>query len=309
MKKKPPPGATLIARLKEKRLQREQQDPNAQAETGHVLDVEAQEVEGEGGDLSAELAQESSSVEIALREPGTADLFQSSVSIDELRPNTDDYSALTDEIRLAGRFAAIGLIAQGLRLARIQYAEIYRQQFPSFEEYCRKEHQMSATYAYRLIRMARLAEKFAERPALQSDVSDPYEIMLNLGHRHLMALLPLKEEKVEELLVHGVPLSEDEEASDRVPLDRATEKQIKQALKKDSKEPDAVAAMSKRAAKILGKELPKLVAVLEECANWLDTSPAEMEMAKMEKADELKNLAERLKQASEKIFDALNSES
>ena len=310
MKKKPPPGATLIARLKEKRLQREAgETPSNEPEPGHVLDVEAQEVEGESSSTQVESPPESSSVEIALREPGTTDLFQSSVSIDELRPSTDDYAALTEEIRLAGRFAAIGLIAQGLRLARIQYAEIYKQEFPSFEEYCRKEHQMSATYAYRLIRMARLAEKFAERPALQSDVSDPYEIMLNLGHRHLMALLPLKEEKVEELLVHGVPLAENEESDERVPLDRATEKQIKQALKKDGKEPDASAAMSKRAAKILGKELPKLVGMLEECANWLETSPAELEMAKMEKAAELKSLAERFKAASEKIFDGLNSES
>src|ERR1043165_2804206 len=108
MKKKPPPGATLIARLKEKRLQREAGETPSN-EPGHVLDVEAQEVEGESSSTQVESPPESSSVEIALREPGTTDLFQSSVSIDELRPSTDDYAALTEEIRLAGRFAAIGL--------------------------------------------------------------------------------------------------------------------------------------------------------------------------------------------------------
>lgn len=310
MKKKPPPGATLIARLKEKRLQRESTDDAAAAESGHVLDVEAQEVEG-GEHDGSEQGQENSSVEIALRDPqaATPDLFQSNVSIDELRPSTDDYSALTDEIRIAGRFAAIGLVAQGLRLARIQHAEIYLQHYPSFEEYCRNEHDMSATYAYRLIRMARLAERFAERPSLESDKSDPYEVMLNLGHRHLMALLPLKDELVEEFLVQGVPLIESESAEERVPLDRATEKQIKQALKKDGGDAVSNASMVKRAEKMLGKELPKLVGMIEECANWLETSPAEIEMAKMEKAGELKKLGERFKLASEKIFEALSSES
>lgn len=311
MKKKPPPGATLIARLKEKRLQREQTDDSQAAEQGPVLDVEAQEVEGSEQGAVVEGAAESSSVEIALREPqaGPPDLFQSSVSIEELRPSTDDYAALTEEIRMAGRFAAIGLIAQGLRLARIQYAEIYLQQYPSFEEYCRNEHQMSATYAYRLIRMARLAERFAERPSLESDSSDPYEVMLNLGHRHLMALLPLKEETVEEFLVRGVPLAENESSQERVPLDKATEKQIKQALKKDGPESPSASSTTKRVEKLLGKELPKLAGQIEEFANLIETSTAEIEVAKMEKAEELKQLAERFKLASEKIVEALSSQS
>ncbi|MBX9689133.1 MAG: hypothetical protein K2X27_20660 [Candidatus Obscuribacterales bacterium] len=309
MKKKPPPGATLIARLKEKRLQREQSGEQEEQQ-GPVLDVEAQELEASESNSDSVLEPAASeSVEIALRESpaAAADLFQSRISIDDLRPSTDDYDALTDEIRLAGRFAAIGLVAQGLRLARIQHAEIHKNHYTSFEDYCRAEHQMSAAYAYRLIRMASLAEKFAERPkAIEGDSRDPIEVMLNLGHRHLMALLPLKEEKVEELLVLGVPLSEGE--SERVPLDKATEKQIKQALKKEDAGPVSVPSMAKRAEKMLGKELPKLVSMLEECADWLDTSPPEMEMAKMERAAELKELAEKFKRASDKIFETLSSD-
>jgi len=306
MKKKPPPGATLIARLKEKRLQREQ-GADAPEEQGPVLDVEAQEIEGAEKATQAKTV-ESESVEIALREK-PADLFQSSVSINDLKPNTDDYDALTEEIRLAGRFAAIGLIAQGLRLARIRHAEIHKDHYTSFEEYCRAEHQMSATYAYRLIRMAEMAEKFAERTReeIAENMPDPYESMLNLGHRHLMALLPLPEDKVEEFLVKGIPL-EGETESQRVPIDKATEKQIKQALKKDGLAVKSVASMSRRAEKLLGKELPKLVQMLEQCASWLETSPAEMELAKMEKVEELKLLAERFKNASEKIYEALKND-
>lgn len=308
MKKKPPPGATLIARLKEKRLQREQ-SPAQGDESGPVLDVEAQEVEP--GEKTTRLESHASAgVEIAIREPQSgpaADLFQSSISINDLRPSTDDYEALTEEIRMAGRFAAIGLIAQGLRLAHIRHAEIHRNHFSNFEDYCRNEHQMSATYAYRLIRMAEMAEKFAERPRESLSGGDPYESMLSLGHRHLMALLPLPEEKVEEFLVKGVPLQESGEEDKRVPIDRATEKQIKQALKSDPSV-KSVASMSKRAEKMLTKELPRLVDLLEQCAEWLGTSPAEMELAKMEKAAEIKLLAERFKTASQQIYEALQNE-
>lgn len=314
--KKPPPGATLIARLKEKRLQREQSG-ETQEDQAPVLDVEAQEVEGaEPGGPSSAAADQSKSVELALSEsaPSSANLLHSNISIDELRPNTDDYDALTEEIRLAGRFAAIGLIAQGLRLARIRHHEIHLTHYTSFEEYCRNEHQMSATYAYRLIRMSEMAEKLAERPSdsLPENLPDPYEVMLNLGHRHLMALLPLSEDKVEEFLVRGVPLSdgEGEPLEERVPIDRATEKQIKQALKKDMKQAvPSDNAMAKRAEKMLTKELPKLVALLEQCAEWVETSPAELEMAKMERASELRDLAGKFRSASDKIFEALNSES
>lgn len=314
MKKKPPPGATLIARLKEKRLQRELPDENKE-EGGPVLDVEAQEVyQSEGAESAAAEESESESVEVALRDPlpSAGNLLHSSISIDELRPSTDDYEALTEEIRLAGRFAAIGLIAQGLRLARIRHNEIHTHHYTSFEDYCRNEHQMSATYAYRLIRMSEMAEKLAERPtALLDNMPDPYEVMLNLGHRHLMALLPLSEEKVEEFLVRGIPLNEGEGESEeaRVPIDKATEKQIKQALKKEAKPGSAEASMTKRAEKMLTKELPKLVNMIEQCAEWLETSPPEIEVAKMEKAAELKDLADRFRNASAKIVEALSSES
>lgn len=313
MKKKPPPGATLIARLKEKRLQREQ-EPKPE-ESGQVLDVESQEIEDSSPEgvqvVSSEQERETTELAVRPGEGSAANLLHSSISIDDLRPSTDDYDALTEEIRLAGRFAAIGLVAQGLRLARIQFAEIHKEHYSSFEEYCRAEHQMSATYAYRLIRMARMAEKFAERTSsIESAVDDdPYEKMLNLGHRHLMALLPLAEETVEEFLVHGVPLGEGDAPESRVPLDKATEKQIKQALKKDGGQSEVpVPSVAKRASKMLGKELPKLVSMLEQCAEWVETSPAELELAKMEKADELKQLADRFKQASDKIFEALGSE-
>ncbi len=311
MKKKPPPGATLIARLKEKRLQRE--GTPSDEDVAPVLDVEAEEIQAAEESSVEESHIESGSVEIALRESPapSGDLLHSRISIDELRPSTDDYDALTEEIRLAGRFAAIGLIAQGLRLARIRHDEIHRHHFSSFEDYCRNEHQMSATYAYRLIRMAEMAEKFAERPteSLASDMPAAYEAMLSLGHRHLMALLPLPEDKVEEFLVRGVPLSDEgNETDERVPIERATEKQIRQALKPKDVPAATAASMAKRAEKMLNKELPKLAGMLEECANWLETSPAEMEVARMEKAEELRNLAERFRLASEKIFEALNSE-
>jgi hypothetical protein len=313
MKKKPPPGATLIARLKEKRLQREQQ-PKSSEDSAQVLDVESQEIEGsseEGVQLVSSDEQGLENTELVVRpdQGSAANLLHSSISIDDLRPSTDDYDALTEEIRLAGRFAAIGLIAQGLRLARIQQAEIHKEHYSSFEEYCRAEHQMSATYAYRLIRMARMAEKFAERTSAIESEEDPYERMLNLGHRHLMALLPLGEETVEEFLVHGVPLGVGDAPDSRVPLDKATEKQIKQALKKDGSQAETqVPSVAKRASKMLGKELPKLVSMLEQCAEWVETSPPELELAKMEKEEELKQLAERFKQASDKIFEALRSE-
>lgn len=305
MKKKPPPGATLIARLKEKRLQRES---FASEESSPVLDVEARELEGEEKLASASKSEESTSVEIAVRESqlSTADLFQRSILIDDLRPDTDDYDALTEEIRLAGRFAAIGLIAQGLRLARIRHAEIHKTHYTSFEEYCRKEHQMSATYAYRLIRMSELAEKLAERPALESGRQgpDPYEQMLNLGHRHLMALLPLPETKVEEFLLEGIPLIEGS-IEQRVPIEKATEKQIKQALKVEGIAGSAP-SMEKRAEKIMGKELPRLLAILEECANWLDESPAELELARMERGQDLQELRQRFEKASSRIIQALS---
>lgn len=308
MKKKPPPGATLIARLKEKRLQRESTETSPE----QVFDVEAQEIAGqEKPQQTPEGADEASEgIEVSVQDsmPAKVDLLHRTISIRDLLPTTDDYDALTDEIRLAGRFAAVGLIAQGLRLARIRHEEIHLKHYTSFEDYCRTEHQMSATYAYRLIRMAEMAEKLAERPQeIQGNNPDPFEVILNLGHRHLMVLLPLPEEKVEELLIQGVPTSDGESNEERIPIDQATEKQIRQALKGDSPEPAASSSMAKRAEKMLNKELPKLVELLEQCSSWMETSPPELELAKMEKQEELRLLAERFKKASDKIFESLKS--
>lgn len=301
--KKPPPGATLIARLKERRLQREQGSEEATVPES-VLDVEAHPA-----DSSAPTGE---NVNISVKESaGTAlDLLHKTISIDDLRPSTDDYQALTDEIKLAGRFAAIGLIAQGMRLARIHNAEIHREHYTSFEEYCRKEHNMSATYAYRLMRMSEMAEKIAERPLEESNLPDPFEVMLSLGHRHLMALLPLTPEKAEEYLVNGIPVDDAEEgAPARVPIERATEKQIRLALKQTTTHGDSLTDQSqKRAETLLIRNLGKLVKMLEECAVWLDESPAEFELVKMEKGESLAQLATRFRSASQRISEALEEQ-
>lgn len=300
--KKPPPGATLIARLKERRLQREQGEDEAVVPESTVLDVEAHPA-----DSSATTGE---NLNISVREsaPVTAmDLLHRTISIDDLRPSTDDYFALTEEIRLAGRFAAVGLIAQGLRLARIHNAEIHREHYGSFEDYCRKEHTMSATYAYRLMRMSEMAEKIAERglDGVPANLPDPFEVMLSLGHRHLMALLPLSPEKAEEYLVNGIPVEDSAEgATARVPIEKATEKQIRMALKQDSGEIET-GPSQKRAESVLVKNLGKLVKMLEECASWLEESPAEFELVKMEKGQSLSELAGRFRSASEKISSAL----
>lgn len=300
--KKPPPGATLIARLKERRLQREQGDDDTAVREPTVLDVEAHPA-----DSSATTGE---NVNISVREsaPVTAmDLLHRTISIDDLRPSTDDYFALTEEIRLAGRFAAVGLIAQGLRLARIHNAEIHREHYGSFEDYCRKEHTMSATYAYRLMRMSEMAEKIAERgiEGVPANLPDPFEVMLSLGHRHLMALLPLSAEKAEEYLVNGIPVEDSiEGAPARVPIEKATEKQIRMALKQNSGEVEP-GPSQKRAESVLVKNLGKLVKMLEECASWLEESPAEFELVKMEKGQSLAELAGRFRSASEKISSAL----
>ncbi len=168
---------------------------------------------------------------------------------------------------------------------------------------------MSATYAYRLIRMSEMAEKLADRPAeIEPSRPDPFETILNLGHRHLMALLPLPEAKVEELLIQGVPRAEGDNSEERIPIDKATEKQIKQALKSEAGgEQGSGASMPKRAEKMLSRELPKLIEMLEQCSLWMETSPPELELAKMERPEDLKNLAERFKKASQTIFESLKS--
>lgn len=299
MKNKPPAGATLIARLKERRLQRDQEPPLETGDSGvdnSVLDAETTELQT--------AAESSAVVQISLatskeHSPST-DLLHRPISIDDLRPTSDDYEALTDEIKLAGRFAAVGLIAQGLRLVRIHQAEIHKDRYGSFEDYCRREHQMSATYAYRLIRMAEMAENMAERglELSRKNLPDPFEVLLHLGHRHLMALLPLPQEQAEEFLVKGIPLiSSDQKTPERVPIDKATEKQIRSAFKLTT---EAQTAETQRKS----KDLSKLVKIMEEYAEWLES---DVTIVEAEPETDLKRLTKRFRSAFERIANRLKS--
>jgi len=400
MKKKPPAGATLIARLKEQRLAREAEvarrqgteetkDENASASSaaesagsetmpGTVAPVaESQSKTGRPEALAKETkpkfasktrptqveqvepakqavaesaafaigskaspgVPEARSVEVTVVETvalsrdhnaqqmmvrtangnGTKDLLHRQIEIEDLRPITDDYDVLTDEIRLAGRFAAVGLIAQGLRLARLKLDAIYKDHYPTFEDYCRKEHQMSATYAYRLIRMSEMAERMAEIgtagvTATVDVMPDPFEVMLSLGHRHLMALLPLEPEAAQELLLLGIPIADTEAgaANDRVPIGRATEKQIRDALKVlagHSSPTKVVAKTALASEKQLIPALSKLVEMLEDWSLWLGgDSPEELEAARMGRGQLLNRLAKRFRVASGKIADALEGD-
>jgi hypothetical protein len=362
MKKKPPPGATLIARLKEQRLAREAELARRQAEANGTAPAAATdtvdtpapvEVAPEAVPVTESTPEvvepkpetravtatkpkkEPEPVEVTLMEPtpvrqeivvhavssgngNATDLLHRQIEMNDLQPTTDDYAVLTEEIRLAGRFAAVGLIAQGLRLARLKHAELYKDHYPTFEEYCRKEHQMSATYAYRLIRMSEMAERMAEigRPAVTSNsdaMPDPFEVMLSLGHRHLMALLPLEPEAAQELLVRGIPVTEGDQPGDqRVPISRATEKQIRDALKGFVAEPGTTKVVPKKALateKQLIPALNKLVEMLEDWALWLGgDAPQELQAARMGRGQLLNRLAKRFRTASGKIADALEGE-
>jgi hypothetical protein len=377
MKKKPPPGATLIARLKEQRLAREAElalrqeggadapakpaddndaaanDAKAQAAAAKPVTPLAarQEPQPAAAKESANAADKPAASESA--KPATdkndqrtvraventivvesvpemkpmvvagaspRDLIHRHIDFDDLRPTSDDYFILTDEIRLAGRFAAVGLIAQGLRLFRLREAEIYKNHYVTFEEYCRKEHQMSATYAYRLMRMAEMAEQVARigQPMQTGSqhMPDPFEVMIGLGHRHIMALLPLEAETAQELLVRGIPLSGDASADERLPIGKATEKQIREALRAMVPGAPAKAAVvpatEKRALvseKQLIPALSKLVEMLEDWSVWLDGDPpAELEAARMGRGQLLGRLAKRFRSASGKIADALEGD-
>jgi hypothetical protein len=349
MKKKPPPGATLIARLREQRLAREAAisgnkpedaganaaaDPKVSAteSAAQVVAEPSAEPATKSGKTIAKpesikstpkvvtVETDDDAIPVVAKPASRAknnrstvnanDLIHREIDIEDLRPTTDDYFQLTDEIRLAGRFAAVGLIAQGLRLARLKDEIIYKEHYATFEEYCRKEHQMSATYAYRLIRMAEMAERIAERGAAietHDAMPDPFEVMLGLGHRHLMALLPLEPDTAEELLVRGIPL---EAENERVPITRATEKQIRQALKTISPTPVAtVKVVPKKpvaSEKQLIPALNKLVEMLEDWAVWLGgDAPEELKAARIGRGPLLNKLAKRFKSASTKIADAL----
>jgi hypothetical protein len=248
--------------------------------------------------------------------PQPAGLLRRSISIDDLRPVTDDYEVLTEEIRLAGRFAAAGLVAQGLRLARLKDDNIYKEHYTTFEEYCRKEHNMSATYAYRLIRMSEMAERLADEGThaiggqYADSMPDPFEVMLGLGHRHLLALLPLETDAAQDLLVRGVPVVDDSgKVANRIPINQATEQQIRQALKlmlpavaepKAKKKPQAVpAARSVRT-------LRDIVELLTEWADWLESEPDQRYLEERAgQGREKSRLAQRLRNAVDRILELL----
>jgi hypothetical protein len=398
VKKKPPPGATLISRLKEGRARREQQlaERQARAEQPDV-DEAPDEVEASAEPEKAavavvEVVAEQDDPEIAEKpkakvrppkeepksdnngaesapklappvalnvevtkdtdvplvsvsksdppapqptqvqvlspeQPG--EFVRRSISIEDLRPVSDEYDLLTDEIRLAGRFAAAGLIAQGLRLTRLREAELYKEHYQTFEDYCRKEHSMSATYAYRLIRMSDMAEKLSvdghRFEQLDHAMPDPFEVLLSLGHRHLMALLPLEIEKAEDLLIHGIPADE-EDSETRIPIGKATEQQIRKALRRITGDPEP--APKKPKARVVAEPKPlRLVAEtpsvqtladmanrLDDWADWLEVNPpvqlitqlmAEVRAGRIKDGKEIARLAQQLGSASQRILELL----
>lgn len=366
-KKKPPPGATLIQRLREARLRREQAEAEAQTGASQAAATKAaQQAAAQTAAKTAPPAKSKTALPVVKEQPKTAapppveakkaqkepakalpekveeaekepvvskksepakmqqpvDFIHRSISINDLRPHTDNYDQLTEEIRLAGRFAAAGLIAQGLRLARLKDESLYKEHYGTFEEYCRTEHTMSATYAYRLIRMAEMAERIAEEgnknlTASGPDVMpDPFEVMLGLGHRHLMALLPLEADRAEELLIRGIPLADKSgKSTERIPITRATEQQIKHAISLYvhaevekavrgalRKPPSAVPASRSV------RSMTDLVEVLQDWADWLEEEPQGKAVAdRIGEGRELNKLAQQLRKACDRIVDALAS--
>ncbi len=360
-KKKPPPGATLIQRLKEARLRREQAEAAAQSssteEAAKPASARPEQTERKatanerkpatqrsseptGAEAAAAVGkpksdlleapktslkkanQDSLPIADSLPAKPQADLIRRAISIDDLRPHSDDYDQLTEEIRLAGRFAAAGLIAQGLRLARLKDESLYKDRYGTFEEYCRSEHTMTATYAYRLIRMAEMADRIAAEgqkgltePA-DNTMPDPFEVMLGLGHRHIMALLPLETERAEELLVKGVPLTDAAgKPADRIPITRATEQQIRQAIGlyvqeevakavKGALKKSPPAVPSSRSVRSMGD----LVEALQEWADWLESDPQDKFVAdRIGEGREITRLSQQLRKASERIIESLSN--
>lgn len=328
MKKKPPPGATLIARLREARIKRDEQLAASTKGKGtkgakprtRASDPKVTVSEDETSDTLLTVAEssppKSTSLTISSHAGKNVDLFHREISIEDLRPATDDYELLTEEIRLAGRFAAVGLIAQGLRLSRLKDDEIFVNHYQSFEEYCRAEHTMSATYAYRLIRIAEMAERLAEEgtritPGHMHDaMPDPFEVMLGLGHRHLLTLLPLEFSTAEDLLKHGIPMiDETGKAHGRIPIEKATEQQIRKALKYIiPKQPALKRDGKKKSAPPTGsvKSLSDLIDLINEWAAWIKSGPPEEAIAdKVGTGRDFSRLSQKLHTATERLSKAL----
>jgi hypothetical protein len=351
MAKKPPPGATLIARLRESKLKREQelQDRIAERTQGkkeqkekatkvskisETIEVLPPENQTKTSD-NLPTKTKSLTTKASITKPQPTDKGKSTVSgkqlstmksiplirreftIEDLRPFTDDYIQLTEEIRLAGRFAAAGLIAQGLRLALLKDDQLYKQHYTTFEDYCRQELTMSATYAYRLIRMAEMAERLAEEGLknitdLGENMPDPFEVMLDLGHRHMLALLPLETQTAEELLVKGIPIPDaNGRMSERIPIFKATEQQIREAIKLLA--PKDIST-SNRSTKTNSKNRPPkqqsvksisdAIGYLQAWIEWLETEPEDIK-EKIGDGRERASLRKRLDNVSDKLKDLL----
>lgn len=241
-----------------------------------------------------------------------AEFVSRPISIADLQPATYDYQQLTDEIRQAGRFAAAGLIAQGLRLYRLQSEDIYKDKFATFEEYCREEHDMSATYVYRLIRMAEMAEWLASEsiPSSSADMPDPFEVMLGLGHRHLVAILPLEPKVISELLIKGLPTqTEAGNRGKRIPILKASEQQIRDAIKLLMPPAEAANKKTSKSPPVRSvHNLEELLDVMQEWYDWLHSQPDERLIEnKIGDRTQANKLARRLHSLCEKLVEALHS--
>ncbi len=333
MKKKPPAGATLIARLREARMKRDEEVADRKGKSGATKTSKVEKPTRTRANAStkvtvsedatsdtlltvADATPTGTSLSIPDHTEKNVDLFHREISIEDLRPATDDYELLTEEIRLAGRFAAVGLIAQGLRLSRLKDDEIYVAHYQTFEDYCRSEHTMSATYAYRLIRIAEMAERLAEEGTkitsgrMHDAMPDPFEVMLGLGHRHLLTLLPLEFSTAEDLLVHGVPMIDEHgKAHGRIPIEKATEQQIRKALKYIiPKTPAAKKAGGKKSTAPAASvhSLSDLIDLINEWAAWIKSGPPEETIAdKVGTGRDFSRLAQKLHTATERLSKAL----
>jgi len=336
MKKKPPAGATLIARLREARIKRDEQlaerkgKPTAnkaakeekptRGRAAASTEVTVSEDTTSDSLLTVATPSKSTSLTVSSHTKKDVDLFHREISIEDLRPATDDYDLLTEEIRLAGRFAAVGLIAQGLRLSRLKDDEIYVTHYQTFEEYCRSEHTMSATYAYRLIRIAEMAERLAEEGTkitsgrMHDAMPDPFEVMLGLGHRHLLTILPLEFDTAEDLLVHGIPMiDETGKAHGRIPIEKATEQQIRKALKFIVPKAPAIKREGKKKSappSASVRNLSDLIDLINEWAAWIKSGPPTEAIAdKVGTGRDFSRLAQKLHTATERLSKALEEPS
>lgn len=301
-KKKPPAGATLIARMRANREKRDAQ----------LAERQKKDPPPPAAERASKSSSKPRSTSVKPNKSDGAEFVSRPISIADLQPATYDYQQLTDEIRQAGRFAAAGLIAQGLRLYRLQSEDIYKDKFATFEEYCREEHDMSATYVYRLIRMAEMAEWLASEsiPSSSADMPDPFEVMLGLGHRHLVAILPLEPKVISELLIKGLPTqTEAGNRGKRIPILKASEQQIRDAIKLLMPPAEAANKKTSKSPPVRSvHNLEELLDVMQEWYDWLHSQPDERLIEnKIGDRTQANKLARRLHSLCEKLVEALHS--